>query len=84
MQGPKRCRGSMPQGRVGPHLPLTWTRFDYLCVPVPSTAGGARPAARGRRRSCLHRAARQRVVRPVVGLGVAHLQGAGAGRHARG
>ena len=45
MQGPKRCRGSMSQGSVGPHLPLTWARFDYQSVPVPSTAGGARATA---------------------------------------
>ena len=39
MQSPKRCRGSMPQSNDRPHLPLTWTRFDYLSVPVPSLKG---------------------------------------------
>ena len=62
----------MPQGSVGPHLPLAWARFDYQSVPVPSTARGARPSA-----SCRHRTVRQRVMRLVVGLGVAHLQRAG-------
>ena len=79
MQGPKRCLGSMSRSNDTPRLPLTWTRFGYQSVPVPSTAGAARPTG-----SCRHRTVRQRVVRLVVGLGVAHLQRAGTGRYGRG
>ena len=69
----------MSQSNDMPRLPLVWTRFGYQSVPVPSTAGGARatallPAPDGT----------VRVMRLVVGLGVAHLQRASTGRHGRG
>ena len=31
----------MSQSDHRPHLPLAWTRFDYLSVPVPSLGGAA-------------------------------------------